>query len=120
VSLMVGGDIDILRALNPKMKIIKTSFGLSPWEHRVRPSCFTQRGPVLWEPPDKNSPRRRHIARGRDAAPYFPGLRGDQRLQSIAAPPAQSLLYSPASMHAMDTDWRAKGDTWANGTSRRA
>ena len=121
----LGGNVDILRSLNPTVRIIKTSFGFEAagayraWHELLHGS----RGLILWEPPDKKFLRDDGTldARGRDAAPYFAEMRsgiGALLINSRAAPAQIAVLYSPASMRTQwMLDWQAKGDAWArNGT----
>jgi hypothetical protein len=121
----LGGNVDIVRSLNPQMRIITTSFGLEPsGAHRVwRELLHGSRGLILWEPPDKKFLRDDGTldARGRDAAPYFAEIRSGLGALLINSRPAAAeiaVLYSPASMRTQwMLDWQAKGDEWArNGT----
>jgi hypothetical protein len=121
----LGGNVDIVRALNPQTRIITTSFGLEPaGAHRVwRELLHGSRGLILWEPPDKKFLRDDGTldARGREAAPYFGEIRSGlgALLINSRSPAAEiAVLYSPASMRTQwMLDWQVKGDSWArNGT----
>jgi hypothetical protein len=124
----IGGNVDIVRSLNPQTKIITTSFGLEPaGAHRVwRELLHGSRGLILWEPADRKFLRDDGTldARGRDAAPYFAEIRGGvgALLINSSSPPAEiAVLYSPASMRTQwMLDWQAKGDSWARNGTRSA
>ena len=124
----LGGNVDIVHALNPQMRIITTSFGLEPkGAHRVwHELLHGSRGLILWEPPDKKFLRDDGTldARGRDAAPYFHEIRsgiGALLINSRSSPAEIAVLYSPASMRTQwMLDWQAKGDAWASNGTRSA
>jgi hypothetical protein len=124
----LGGNVDIVHALNPQMRIITTSFGLEPkGAHRVwHELLHGSRGLVLWEPPDKKFLRDDGTldARGRDAASYFREIRsgiGALLINSRSSPAEIAVLYSPASMRTQwMLDWQAKGDAWARNGTRSA
>jgi len=125
----LGGNVDIVHALNPQMRIITTSFGLEPkGAHRVwHELLHGSRGLILWEPPDKKFLRddRTLDARGRDAEPYFHEIRsgiGALLINSRSSPAESRCSIRPASMRTQwMLDWQAKGDAWAsNGIDRRA
>ena len=122
----LGGNIDIIRSLNPKTVIVTTSFvGGEKQAHRIwRELIRGTRGLILWEDPDKKFLREDGSLdqRGREAAPYFDELRsglGALIIGSSVAPGPVAILYSPASMHTQwILDWQPKGDAWSrNGTS---
>jgi hypothetical protein len=123
----LGGNVDIVRSLNPQTRILTTSFGLEPGAHRVwRELLHGSRGLILWEPPDKRFLRDDGTldARGRDAAPYFREIRngiGALLINSRSLPAEIAVLYSPASMRTQwMLDWRTKGDSWARNGTRSA
>ncbi|HYK79090.1 MAG TPA: alpha-amylase family protein, partial [Micropepsaceae bacterium] len=124
----LGGNVDIVHALNSQMRIITTSFGLEPkGAHRVwHELLHGSRGLVLWEPPDKKFLRDDGTldARGKDAAPYFREIRegiGALLINSRSSPAEIAVLYSPASMRTQwMLDWQAKGDAWARNGTRSA
>ncbi len=120
----IGGNIEIIRSLNPRLAVVTTSFAKGPGEkHRVwYEMLHGNRGLVIWD--DKNE----FVAkdgqvneRGREVQPYYNELRNGiaslvMNSQRLADPIA--IHYSQASMR---TEWmlqhRTLGDAWANRTS---
>jgi len=117
----IGGNVDIVHALNPGLAIVTTSFRDGPAEaHRVwRELLHGNRGLILWAPRDHDFVRDDGTpsARGREAAPYFGEIRaglGALMINSRPAPAEVAVLYSPASMRTQwMLDWQPKGDAWA-------
>jgi len=74
----LGGNVDIVRALNPQTRVITTSFGLEPQERIASGvSCFMAVGDSFSGACDKTISHDDGTldARGRDAAPYFREIR---------------------------------------------
>ena len=115
-----GGNVDIVRSLNPGMILLTTSFEGGPREqHRVwRELLNGTRGLILWDEKKEfvdgdGNPG----TRGREAAPYFREIRGGLGKLIIGSRRENdpvAILYSPASMRTQwMTDWRGKGDAWS-------
>jgi hypothetical protein len=115
-----GGNLEIVRSLNPKMIVLTTSFDSSPMEaHRVwRELLRGSRGLILWDPNSEFANDDGSLGRrGRDAAPYFREIRsglGALLINSERQFDPVAILYSPASLRTQWLlDWKPKGDTWA-------
>jgi len=115
-----GGNVDIVRSLNPDIVILTTSFEGGPREaHRVwRALLRGSRGLILWDEKSEfvredGSPG----VRGREAAAYFGEIRAGLGALLIASPrhtDPVAILYSPASFR---TQWlldqKPKGEAWS-------
>ncbi len=114
-----GNNVEIVRSLNPALKLLTTSFGGGGEEsHRIwHELLLGGRGLIIWDEgrdfvDDEGQPG----PRARAAAPLYAELRDGVGAQMIAATPhldAVAILYSPASFR---TFWmlsqRLKGDAW--------
>ena len=123
VDLMETGDSgnneEIVRSLNPAIKLLTTSFdGGAREQHRLwHELLLGGRGLIIWDDTgkfvdDDGAPG----ARAREIAPTYAELRGGIGAQMIAATPRAdpvAILYSPASFRIF---WmlaqRARGDAW--------
>lgn len=116
-----GAAFDIARGLDPPLVLLTTLFarGGGYEEHRLwRQLLRGGRGAIIWD--DDNAfaaPDGTLGPRGRDAASYFPALRGGLAaliMQSRRQTDAIGLLYSPASFR---TRWlldrQPDGDAWS-------
>jgi hypothetical protein len=115
-----GGNLEIARALNPKLIILTTSFHHGPqeahfiWRELLRGSS----GVILWDPNSEVVAEDATIGpRGRDlAAPLheIEGRIGKLLRQSQRQKAPLAVLYSPASMRTQwMLDWLPKGDAWS-------
>ncbi len=123
-----GNNVEIVRSLNPQLKLLTTSFDSGAREqHRLwHELLLGGRGTIIWDDRgdfvgDDGSPG----ARAREAAPLYAELRSGIGAQMIAgashADPV-AVLYSPASFRIF---WmlaqRARGDAWtARGSGTEA
>lgn len=109
----------LVRSLNPKLRLLSTSFRGGPVEeHRIwRALLDGGRGIIVWDA------KRQFVGadglprdRGRMAAPYLRELRdgvGALIIKSDKAPSRVAILYSPESMRVQWLlDWKQKGDAW--------
>jgi hypothetical protein len=115
----IGGNIELIRSLNPKMVMLTTASQQGPWEkHRVwHELLHGSRGLILWDPKSEFvRPDGVVGPRGRDAEPYFKEMRGgagallinsERKWDPIA------IHYSPPSLR---TEWllerKPSGDGW--------
>ena len=114
-----GGNIDIVRSLNPKLAVLTTSTAGGPKEaHRVwRELLRGSRGLILWDPDNAIVREDGSLGdSGRQAASYFGEIRhglGALLLNSRRQTDPIAILYSPASMR---TQWMLdqipKGEVW--------
>lgn len=110
-----GGNVEILRSLNPKLVLLTTSADPGPQEaHQLwRTLLRGGRGVVFWDP-------RGDIAfeRGQAVAPVLAEIKGGiaARLMNAERRTAPvAVLYSPASMRAQwMLDWQPKGTAWSD------
>ncbi len=116
-----GENLPILRALNPRLIPLATSFAGTPAEmHRIwRAVLRGARGLILWDEDD--SIVRPDASPGPWAAAYAPlfaAMRGDIGDRMVAAAPVYddiALLYSPVGFRVRwMLDHRAAGDAWMN------
>ncbi len=115
-----GGNLEIMRSLNPGMILLTTTAGggrqevYDIWREALRGS----RGVILWDPNDQFAAKDGKLGpRGIGARGVFRELRNgvgallinsERRFDPIA------ILYSPASMRTQwMLDWRPLGDAWA-------
>lgn len=104
----VGGNIEIAHSINPKLIVLSTSFGDGDGElHRLwREILLGARGHVIWEDGPLFLDGDNAIGpRGREAARYYPELRGGvvaQVMASTAGRDRIGVLYSQASFR---TQW---------------
>jgi hypothetical protein len=115
-----GGNVEIVRSLNPGLIMLTTSAASGAqeryqiWREFLRGS----RGIILWDPNEAFAAKDGSLGtRGRDAAPLFRELRS-----GIAALVINSerhydpvaVLYSPESLRTQwMLDWRPRGQAWA-------
>lgn len=115
-----GGNLEIARALNPKLIILTTSFNRGPreahfiWREMLRGSS----GVILWDPNSETVSADATIGpRGRDLATplhEIEGSIGKLLRQSQRQKVPIAVLYSPASMRTQwMLDWLPKGDAWS-------
>src|SRR6185437_4790795 len=115
-----GDNVEIVRSLNPRLKILTTSFqsGL-PEQDRVWRELFRgSDGLILWDDKGQFIDQADAIGpRGRAAAPYFHEIRqglGALLINSRRRNDGVAILYSPASMRVQWLlDWRSTGRQWA-------
>lgn len=120
----IGGNIEILRSLNPRMAVLTTSFARGSWEkHRVWYELLHgNRGLVIWdEKHEFVSADRQPGARARETAPYYRELRdglGALIVNSRRLSDPIAIHYSQPSMR---TEWmlarKPKGDAWIDRSS---
>ena len=117
----IGGNVDLIRSLNPKMVILTTAAAAAsgpPEKHRVWYELLHgSRGLILWDPKSEFvRPDGTIGPRGRDAEPYFKEIRGgigallinsDRQSEPIA------IHYSPPSLR---VEWmleqKPNGEAW--------
>src|SRR5579872_1153786 len=115
-----GGNLEVVRSLNPKMIVLTTSSasgsaeGHYVWRELLRGSG----GVILWDPRSEFAREDGTLGkRGRAAAPYFRALReglGALLINSDRVYDPVAILYSPASIRTQwMLDWKPKGQTWA-------
>jgi hypothetical protein len=119
-----GNNVEIVRSLNPGMKLLTTSSGGGGEEsHRIwHELLLGERGLIIWdEGHDFVDDEGRPGPRAQAAAPLYAELRGGIGAQLIAATPHSdpvAILYSPASLR---TEWmlaqRLMGDAWTGRSS---
>jgi hypothetical protein len=114
-----GGNLEILRSLNPKMVLLTTSAGGLAEVHDIwRELLRSTRGVILWDPDDDIvrkdgtlGPRALALSRA------FRGIRGGIGALLINSKrhfDPIAILYSPASIRTQWLlDWKPKGDAWA-------
>jgi hypothetical protein len=115
----IGGNVELIRSLNPKMVVLTTSGTSGAWEkHRVWYELLHgSRGLILWDPKSEFvQPNGTIGPRGRDAEPYFREIRrgiGAALINSERPTDPIAILYSPASLR---TEWmleqKPKGEAW--------
>jgi hypothetical protein len=115
----VGGNVEIIRSLNPKVVVLTTSPAAGPWEkHRVWYELLHgSRGLILWDPKSEFvGPEGGLGPRGAEAEPYFRELRGGIGATVIDAEREAgpiAILYSPASLR---IEWmlehKPQGEAW--------
>lgn len=120
----MGGNVELIRSLNPKMVILTTAAAQGPREkHRVWYELLHgSRGLILWDPKAEFvRPDGAIGLRGRDAEPYFKEIRGGIGalvINSERQSDPIAILYSPASLR---IDWmlqrKPQGDAWVNRTA---
>jgi len=115
-----GGNLEIVRSLNPKLIILNTSFGSGPQEiHRFwRELLRGNRGLILWDEKDEFIDAGGRLGpRGKEAAAYFHEIRGGLGALLVNSErqwDPVAILYSPASMRTQwMLDWKPKGNAWA-------
>jgi hypothetical protein len=115
-----GGNLEIVRSLNPGMVILTTSSGSGPREaHYVwRELLRGSRGTILWDPNDKFVDQNDAIGpRGQEAASYLREIQsglGSLLINSKRHWDHIAILYSPASIRAQwMLDWKPRGDAWS-------
>jgi hypothetical protein len=115
-----GGNVEILRSLNPGAIILTTSFGKGPREiHEIwRELLRGSRGVILWDPQEEIVTADGTAGdRGRDLAATLRDIRsglGSLFIHSHRETAPIAILYSPASMRVQwMVDWRSKGDAWS-------
>ncbi len=115
-----GGNVDIVRSLNPKTILLTTSSESGSAEtHRVwRELLRGTRGLILWDERHEFAGPDGNIGiRGRDSASMFRELGdgiGALLINSRVESDPIAILYSPASMRTQwMLDWRPHGDAWS-------
>ena len=116
-----GGNVEIVRSLNPELVVLKTSFDRGEvqaydlWRSLLRGA----RGVIFWDPKGEIvGEDGRPGARGREAAPHLREIKSGlgallMRSRRKVAPVA--VLYSPASMRMQwMLDWQPKGTAWSD------
>ena len=116
----IGGNVELIRSLNPKMVILTTASTQGPQEkHRVwRELLHGSRGLILWDSKsDFLQPDGTPGPRGLDDEPYFKEIRGGVgavMINSERQTGSIAIHYSPPSLR---TDWmleqKPKGEAWA-------
>jgi hypothetical protein len=115
-----GGNIEILRSLNPGAIVLTTSFAKGPREiHEIwRELLRGSRGVILWDPQQEVVTADGTVGdRGRDLATTLRDIRsglGSLFIHSQRETAPVAILYSPASMRVQwMLAWRSKGDAWS-------
>jgi hypothetical protein len=115
-----GGNFEIVRALNPRIVLLTTSYSGETEAHRLwRQLLRGSRGVIFWDPKSQIVSEDGRIGdRGRSIAPHLREIKGGLGALLIhshrqTAPVA--VLYSPASMRAQwMLDWQPKGTAWSD------
>ena len=115
-----GGNVEILRSLNPKLVLLRTSYESGAEIREIWRSLLRgARGVVFWDPEHKIvSEDGRAGDRGRKVAPHLREIKSGLgalliRSQRQIAPVA--VLYSPASMRTQwMLDWQPQGTAWSD------
>ncbi len=115
----IGGNVELIRSLNPRTIILTTANAEGPREkHRVwRELLHGSRGLILWDAKSEFVRSDGRLGtRGLDAEPYFTEIRrglGGLVINSGRPPTPIAVLYSPRSLR---LEWmeeqRAKGEAW--------
>ena len=121
-----GGNVEIVRSLNPALPVLTTSFNAGPGENwRIwHEAMLGGRGLIIWDGDGKFlGPDGTPGPRAQAMAPVFSALTHGLAAQLIAGTPhvdQVAILYSPASQR---THWlldnRAGGDAWINRDAER-
>jgi hypothetical protein len=116
-----GGNVEILRSLNPKLVLLTTSAGSGAQEarHIWRALLRGGRGVIFWDPEHRIvGEDGRAGDRGRDVAPLLREIKsglGALLIRSERQVAPVAVLYSPASMRAQwMLDWQPKGTAWSD------
>jgi Beta-galactosidase/Beta-galactosidase trimerisation domain len=120
----IGNNIEIIRSLNPRMRVVTTSFQAGDWEkHRAwYEMLHGNRGMILWDEKHEYFNQDGTLGpRGLESKPYFTELTGGIAAllnESERMHDGIAIHYSQSSMR---TEWmlaqRGKGDRW---TTRNA
>jgi hypothetical protein len=115
-----GGNVEIARALNPRLIVLRTSYG-GPNEARElwRSLLRGSRGVVFWDPKGEIvDADGRAGDRGRSLAPQLREIKAGIAARLIRArrqTAPVAVLYSPASLRAQwMLDWQPKGTAWSD------
>jgi Beta-galactosidase len=115
----IGGNVELIRSLNPKMVMLTTVFQQGPWEkHRVWYELLHgSRGVILWDPKSEFvEPDGAIGPRGRDAEPYFKEIRGGIGALVINSERQSDPIAIHYSQPSLRTEWlleqRPRGDAW--------
>ena len=116
----IGGNVDLVRSLNPRTILLTTANAQGPREkHRVwRELLHGSRGLILWDARSEFVRADGRLGpRGLDAEPYFTEIRrgtGALVINTERSPAPIAVLYSPRSLR---MEWmeeqRPKGEAWA-------
>src|SRR5499427_1071233 len=116
----IGGNVDLIRSLNPRTIVLTTANAQGPREkHRVwRELLHGSRGLILWDAKSEFVRSDGRLGpRGLDAEPYFTEIRrgtGALVINMERSPAPIAVLYSP---HSLRMEWmeeqRPKGEAWA-------
>jgi hypothetical protein len=116
-----GGNVEILRSLNPKLVLLTTSAGRGAQEahHIWRSLLRGGRGVIFWDPEHRIvGEDGRAGDRGRDVAPLLKEIKsglGALLIQSERQVAPVAILYSPASMRTQwMLDWQPRGTAWSD------
>ena len=116
-----GGNVEILRSLDPKLVLLTTSGGSGAQEarHIWRALLRGGRGVIFWDPEHQIvGEDGRAGNRGRDVAPLLREIKsglGALLIHSERQVAPVAVLYSPASMRAQwMLDWQPKGTAWSD------
>jgi hypothetical protein len=115
-----GGNVEILRSLNPKLVLLRTSYDSAAeiremWRSLLRGG----RGVIFWDPEHQIvGEDGRAGDRGRRVAPHLREIKsglGALLIGSERQVAPVAILYSPASMRAQwMLDWQPKGTAWSD------
>lgn len=114
-----GGNLEILRSLNPEMVLLTTSAGGAREVHTIwRELLRGTRGVILWDPDNEfvhedgtRGPRANALSA--DLRQMRDGL-GALLINAVRQFDPIAILYSPASIRTRWLlDWKSKGDAWA-------
>lgn len=116
-----GGNVEIVRSLNPKLVMLKTSFASGAQEaHEIWRSLLRgARGVIFWDPKGEIvGEDGRAGGRGRDVAPQLREIKSGLAatlIRSSRQTAPVAVLYSPASMRTQwMLDWQPKGSAWSD------
>jgi Beta-galactosidase len=120
----IGGNVELIRSLNPKMVILTTAAAQGPWEkHRVWYELLHgSRGLILWDPKSEFvRPDGAIGPRGRDAEPYFKEIRGGIGGLVINSERQSDPIAVHYSQSSLRTEWmleqKPRGDAWTKRSS---
>ena len=115
-----GGNVEIARALNPRLVVLRTSYG-GPNEARDlwRSLLRGSRGVIFWDPKGEIvDADGRTGDRGRSLAPHLREIKSGIAARLIRArreTAPVAVLYSPASFRVQwMLDWRPRGTAWSD------
>jgi hypothetical protein len=116
----IGGNIEIIRSLNPDMAVLTTSFEHGPWEkQRVWYELMHgNRGLILWDDKSEYLDRNGNLEeRGREAEGYYNEIRNGIGALLINSRRVASPIAIHYSQPSLRVEWllenRPRGEAWA-------